>query len=258
MASRTAHKLKLRATAAGGSCCWGLCTANYARNHAHAHTHSTGQQVVLLLLLLLSLSLAPPPVRLHLTATLIFPMLSGCATRLSQLQFLLLFVPQPDSRQALHVCVCVCHMGVPHACVVFCVRHKCQFKLAANETRLSYPHKHIRVGAIEMPTAAFGGAAQRGAPVLLLHAANKLQPRTVCLHTPLFLSLSLLLCPEGIYNQSEGRQRFYFMRVIYVNCKYFNKLPFAAPPATRQLPTANCHVPCGTWCVRHRAAFYRH
>lgn len=146
-------------------------------------------------------------------------------------------------------------VGVPHGCAtcmccVLCVCHKCQFKLAANETRLSYPHKHIRVGAIEMPTAAFGGAAQRGAPALLLHAANKLQPRTVCLHTcttlsSLSFSLALLLCPEGIYNQSEGRQRFYFMRVIYVNCKYFNKLPFAAPPATRQLPTAMYRVARG-------------
>lgn len=34
--------------------------------------------------------------------------------------------------------------------------------------------------------------------------------------------------PWGIYYQSVG-QRFYFMLVIYVNCKYFNKLPFAAP-----------------------------
>lgn len=63
--------------------------------------------------------------------------------------------------------------------------------------------------------------------------------------SPFSFSLSLLLCPEGIYNQSEGRQRFYFMRVIYVNCKYFNKLPFAAPPATRQLPTAMCRVARG-------------
>lgn len=96
--------------------------------------------------------------------------------------------------QVLHVSVYVC---VPHGCAtcmccVCCVRHKCQFKLAANETRLSYPHKHIRVGAIEMPTAAYIGAAQRGAPVLLLHAANKLQPRAICLHT-LFFSLSLAL-----------------------------------------------------------------
>lgn len=238
----------------------GIVKANYARNHAHPHTHNTGQQVAPLLLPLLSLSLAPPTVRLHLTATLIFPMLSGCATRLSQLQFLLLFVPQPDSLEFC-MCVSVCG-GATCMCCVLCV---CAINanLSLQQTKHAF---HIPTNTFELAQLKCqrqrSEAQHKEAPQCCCCMPQTSCNRALSVSTPssFFLSLSSLLCPEGIYNQSEGRQRFYFMRVIYVNCKYFNKLPFAAPPATALAcpPTANCHVPCGTWCVRHRAAFYRH
>lgn len=253
MASRTAHKLKLRATATGGSCCWGIVKANYAHSHAHAHTHSTGQQVALLL------SLSLPPVRLHLTATLIFPMLSGCATRLSQLQFLLLFVPQPVSPKfCMCLSMCVCHMGVPHACVV-CAVCAINANLSLQQTKHAF---HIPTNTFELAqlkcqrqrTAAQHKEAPQCCCCMPQTSCNRALSVSTLSFSP-FLSLSLLLCPEGIYNQSEGRQRFYFMRVIYVNCKYFNKLPFAAPPAapaTCNLPTAMCHVARGACDIVQR------
>lgn len=168
--------------------------------------------------------------------------------------------------QVLHVSVYVC---VPHGCAT------CMCCVCAINANLSLQQtKH----AFHIPTNTFELAqlkCQRQRTVALHKEAPQCcccMPQTSCnralsvstLSLSLlfsfspFLSLSLLLCPEGIYNQSEGRQRFYFMLVIYVNCKYFNKLPFAAPPAapaapaTCNLPTAMCHVARGACDIVQR------
>lgn len=230
----------------------GIVKANYAHSHARAHIHSTDQQVALLL------SLSLPPVRLHLTATLIFRMLSGCATRLSQLQFLLLFVPQPDSPKfcmCVSVCVCatwVCHMHV--LCTVCAINAN----LSLQQTKHAFhiPTNTFELGQLKCQrqrTAALYKEAPQCCCCMPQTSCNR--ALTVSTHSLLSPFLSLLLYPEGIYNQSEGRQRFYFMRVIYVNCKYFNKLPFAAPaaaPGTCYLPTAMCHVTRGACDIVQR------